>query len=347
MITLKLLLVGICHDLHELIDHHLRQIDHSGKLIIEYETSTMKSIAFEYARTFDLIIVDTTHDVYTPPINYAYREIASEKLKVILVGENADYSHVRSLFLSGIYDYWLKPFDSTLIGETLGKLLESSLETFNAPELRQKIIHAIEGLGTLNPYEYDLYYAHMVQPKLEKDMRYLNFYNIILDLIEPVSFDPMKLDKKKVAALCTQWILENKNPHNAMYIALKQIGKIYKEIFHPQVHSKIVRKSIYEVLSPKQYHKSVKYIADTLYVNQSHLSYTFKKHTGISLSEYIKQIKIYGSMWMLIQEEYSFDDILNILEYKDEQYFLKIFKEKTGTVPSVFRKSKLKYPMQL
>ncbi len=343
MIIFKILLVGTSDELDCLVDLNLNQINQTEGMIIQYESITMKNISFELVRTFDLIVIDMTHHDYTSARTSKYRELSRDKLRIILVGDSTEYEQVRKIFRSGIYDYWIKPYDSVIIAETLRSIIDISLKKINLPEQKQKIIHAIEGLSVLNPFEYDLYYAHCVHPQLATELLYANIYTCILELIEPVSFEPMKLDKKKVAATCSNWIIEKDNTHNAFFMMLIYFRKIYKEIYHPNVQSKIVKKAIFEVLSPKQHLKSVKYIADTLYINQSHLSYTFKKHTGISLSEYIKQIKIYGAMWMLIQQEYTVDDIMNILDYKDEQYFSKIFKDKTGMLPSSFRKANKKY----
>ena len=42
-------------------------------------------------------------------------------------------------------------------------------------------------------------------------------------------------------------------------------------------------------------------------------------------------------MLMLLDQNYSIDDILNILGYKDEQHFSRIFKTYTGTLPISYR----------
>lgn len=339
----KILMVGTDDDLYRLIDLQLKQFTFIKDMDIIYEFTNIKCISFEFIRAFDLIIIDMTHKDFTTLNTSKYREMSRDRFKIVLVGESLEYGLVRGIFRSGAFDYWIRPYDAPLIEDALKNIIDMMFEKIKLPELRQKIVHAMEGISELTPHDYGLFYTHSIHPQFDKELLYANIYTVIIELIEPISFEPMELDKKEVAALCTNWIIEKDNPHKAMFNMLIHFGDIYSEIYHPKVQSKIIRKAIIEVLSPKQHHKSVKYIADTLYVNQSHLSYTFKKHTGVSLSEYIKKIKLYGAMWMLVQQNYSIDDILNILEYKDEQYFSKIFKEKTGMFPKSFREKNQKY----
>lgn len=77
--------------------------------------------------------------------------------------------------------------------------------------------------------------------------------------------------------------------------------------------------------------------ADFLNVSQEHLSRTFKKETGTSPIEYIKNEKIRRACELLKASPLSCKEILAELGYENSSYFARIFRKAVGKTPSEYR----------
>lgn len=69
----------------------------------------------------------------------------------------------------------------------------------------------------------------------------------------------------------------------------------------------------------------------------SYLSSLFKKETGISLSDYIRNKRVEAAENMLKYSNYSYLEISNYLAFSSHSHFAKIFKEHTGYSPKEYR----------
>lgn len=336
---MKLMLINIDQKLNRLLKSQLLLLDPLNQLEKTYiDTSENDDKLFEDHKN-SLFIVKLTQQCDMHTIANCLFGISQNNNQVIIVGTDSSYDFIRQVFRLGAYDYWVDPFQKNLIHESLLQLLDIGRYSHQKTQLKARIIEAIHGDVKIERYDLERYYQ-LSLPLIESKAPPIQIMgDFILELIMPLSFEPMELPKPKVARLCAGWILEQDAKVDAICDVINYIGIFYREIFYPNVSSEIVRNAIYEVLAPSQQHKTVKYIADKLYINQSHLSLTFKRYTGITLSEYIKRIKLYGAMWMLLDRDYNFDDILDILGYKDEQYFSSIFKKMTGYLPGTYSKT--------
>ena len=95
---------------------------------------------------------------------------------------------------------------------------------------------------------------------------------------------------------------------------------------------------------------SVRYIKDNLLkgINQydvakaanmsrSYFSTSFKDIMGVSFSEYTKKVRVHAAKEMLSQTNRQIYWIAEQLGFKDEKYFSRMFREKTGATPSEYR----------
>ena len=73
----------------------------------------------------------------------------------------------------------------------------------------------------------------------------------------------------------------------------------------------------------------------------SKLKYTFKMMYGFNISEYINNMRLSQAKKLLQDNTISISDIANRVGYKTTSAFTKMFKEKTGILPSDYRKSAL------
>ena len=84
---------------------------------------------------------------------------------------------------------------------------------------------------------------------------------------------------------------------------------------------------------------TVEQIAGELAVNSSYLSKLFKKETGKSISEYIRDGKIEIAKNMLRHLPDSSSQIANYLGFSSQSHFIQVFRKQTGMTPEEFRKA--------
>ena len=83
-------------------------------------------------------------------------------------------------------------------------------------------------------------------------------------------------------------------------------------------------------------------IAQELNVNRSYLYRLFKERTGISLQEYLLNVRISRACRMLADSDYPVGMIALSVGYEDAMYFSRLFKSRKGVSPSRYRKIHLK-----
>lgn len=106
----------------------------------------------------------------------------------------------------------------------------------------------------------------------------------------------------------------------------------YNDIHGPAVKevSKFILRNIDEELSLKK-------VASALYMNRTHMSEVFKAKTGISVGEYLINMKIERAKKILSSKEEKVAEVAERLGYKDVEYFSRLFKSRTGLFPSEYR----------
>ena len=82
---------------------------------------------------------------------------------------------------------------------------------------------------------------------------------------------------------------------------------------------------------------TVEELAELVDLNPSYLCRLFKKETGVSVSEYIQQLKIDAAKNMLLYSDFTPARISSILALPDQSYFTQVFKKYTGLTPRKFQ----------
>lgn len=72
-------------------------------------------------------------------------------------------------------------------------------------------------------------------------------------------------------------------------------------------------------------------------LNPSYLSRLFKQETGVSITEYIRALKIDAARNMLIYSDFSISQIASFLAFPDQSYFTEVFHKAVGISPRQFR----------
>ena len=82
-------------------------------------------------------------------------------------------------------------------------------------------------------------------------------------------------------------------------------------------------------------------IARELNISAGHLSITFKKFTGTTVSDYIAEIKIQKAKELIDTHKYLMYEISDMLGFDNPYYFSKVFKKVTGISPRDHEKRQL------
>lgn len=82
---------------------------------------------------------------------------------------------------------------------------------------------------------------------------------------------------------------------------------------------------------------SVQLVARKSNFSADHLTRLFKKHIGMSTLQYINSIKINKAKELLLNSEKSIKEISYTLCFRDEKYFMKLFKKYEGITPTQYR----------
>lgn len=74
-------------------------------------------------------------------------------------------------------------------------------------------------------------------------------------------------------------------------------------------------------------------LAAELNVNRTYLSDLFSKEVGMTLTDYIRQIKIHTAAYILEQQTHTLEEIAELLSFNSYSYFSKVFKRVMGKSP--------------
>lgn len=159
------------------------------------------------------------------------------------------------------------------------------------------------------------------------------YTDLFLSIMTELPLEPLKLSKSYCARLSAKWVASGEDVNQSINEVVHFIANVYKEFFLPHANIPLVREAVYWTLYNNGERKTVQYIAECLYTNRTYLSERFKQLTGMSLSNYIQRVKMYGAMLLLIDKSLKTPDIIEILGYKDEAHFLQSFKKFSGMTP--------------
>lgn len=82
---------------------------------------------------------------------------------------------------------------------------------------------------------------------------------------------------------------------------------------------------------------TIEVLAEYAELSASYLSRLFKKETGVSVSDYIREKKIEKAQHLLKFCDYSLVEIANYLSFSSQSHFIQLFKEFTGITPKKYR----------
>lgn len=82
---------------------------------------------------------------------------------------------------------------------------------------------------------------------------------------------------------------------------------------------------------------SLSQLAKEYHINEAYLSYVFKKEMGLSLTNYLLQIRMEEACRLLAQEREKLRTVARRVGYEDYQYFVRVFKKSLNVTPSEYQ----------
>jgi AraC-like DNA-binding protein len=124
-------------------------------------------------------------------------------------------------------------------------------------------------------------------------------------------------------------------------LSKKQIKLIAPNTFHNVVSRKSevrINKVCLFIQNNFQNKIYLKEVADLIYLTESNFCKFFKKATGKTYSDYVNEIRINEASRLLIQSDNTISQISFECGFETLSYFNRVFLNKKGTTPSVYRK---------
>ncbi len=81
-------------------------------------------------------------------------------------------------------------------------------------------------------------------------------------------------------------------------------------------------------------------VAQTLHVSESHLSHLFQKHTAFSFVEFLTFYRVKRAIALLQDPSIRVYEVADLVGYRDFRYFSQTFKKIVGVTPSEYREGK-------
>ena len=104
-----------------------------------------------------------------------------------------------------------------------------------------------------------------------------------------------------------------------------------------QAYSPIIQKIIAYIDTDLRTDLSLKTFAKYLNVNASYLSVQFRKETGKTLTEYIRDVRMDAAAYLLRNTRLQIQTVAQHCGMSDVNYFSKLFKKTHGITPKQFR----------
>ncbi|MED4599810.1 response regulator [Paenibacillus validus] len=83
---------------------------------------------------------------------------------------------------------------------------------------------------------------------------------------------------------------------------------------------------------------SVKDISDQVYMNPTYFCEYFKKQTGITILDYVTDVRLEKAKELLLNTDLKIAEISERMSYQDTKYFSRLFKQKWGKLPSEYKR---------
>lgn len=115
------------------------------------------------------------------------------------------------------------------------------------------------------------------------------------------------------------------------------LGHLSREIIEHQSTTNNIMQEIENYIKQHYREVSLADISARFHLNREHISRRFKQQFGITIVNYISEIRIEKAKVLLVNPQLKVADIGISVGYEDEKYFSRVFKKLTGLSPKEYR----------
>ncbi len=268
--------------------------------------------------SYDLLIAEST--LLGEKGLRLFKRIKAEGLcvRIAFCGRDGNFSLAREGIVLGIYEYFVKPFESDRF-ISLFRRIKNETNGKKAAE-----IYYIEELS-------DLFENHdpSISEYLIKLMKLEDYGHILNGTVEEIFNKYEWLD----LFLCKEDFLTGKGDTDA-----QMIMNLFEEFcaLYPPHNAKIHDVIQYILFNPESDLRQ-KALSEELYINSSYLSTMFAAQADMRFVDYVTHVKLRRAAWLLKNTNMKIFEIADRLDYKDIGYFSRQFKKIYGITPSEYR----------
>lgn len=264
--------------------------------------------------------------------------------RLVLVGKDDSYEYVRKAFLSGAADYLTDPLFGETVERTIRRIRDQAVrerplcgirteagfvaerllseEDADVPCLCRSLAGAVERYAEA----FDLN-ARILLREAEKQVyqELAGRKPWLKEFLPPDSFlNPAGLRTWDSAPMLQQWDRD--------FRGVWQIIRKYRIVGAPSA----VPIGNY-ILTHVDEKLNLEKISEDIFMNKNYVGNLFKKHVGRSVVDFIKEAKVDRAKVLLLDEKRKIKEVADDLNFSGEEYFRKVFKQKTGLTPTSYR----------
>lgn len=212
-------------------------------------------------------------------------------------------------------------------------------------EVEHKMLDAISNGDYKHAYEFhQKLLSYYIEPRTDNLLRNAQNFQIILNTlcrkaVEQSGVHPLYIDElsTKFSILINQTYSERELSHLSTDMLHKYclLVKNYAMKGYSQ--------SIKDIISYIDFYYaedlSLSFFADMFNLTKTYLSGLFKKETGVTLTDFIHQVRIRKALTLLNSSSLSVATIATTCGYNDINYFIRVFKRSCGMSPKQYQKS--------
>jgi two-component system response regulator YesN len=263
----------------------------------------------------------------------------------VFICEDYHFQNVRNVFRIGAFDYLQYPLGEAEVSESLRRIEKSYYSRFIPAGTIKKIDALIDNIFLGGGNEQKIC-EDIIKEIYEDEGRDVTEKQIMIKNVkEKIYLDMIYRKPWLEKFIWDQKFLYKGNFHIEDEARIMESWKKdFAEV------AKVIRK--YQMLDNRLIYHIGKYIvvhvderltledlSKSVYLNKSYISHIFKKVSGMSLKEFMADVKMDRARILLLDKDRKIYEIAETLGYNDVEYFRKKFKDITGISPTEYRKN--------